>query len=50
MSSVADAVREFVANSPDQFNVARPEDVAQVIAFRRSDHAAPITANVVHLR
>jgi 3-oxoacyl-[acyl-carrier protein] reductase len=47
---VTDAVREFVAESEDLFHVARPEDVAEVIAFLASDHARLITANVVHLR
>lgn len=47
---VTDAVREFVAASQDQFHVARPRDVAEVIAFLASDHARLITANVVHLR
>jgi len=47
---VTDAVREFVAESPDLFHVARPEDVADVIVFLCSEHARLITANVVHLR
>ena len=47
---VTDAVRAFVADSGDLFHVARPEDVAEVIAFLCSDHARLITANVVHLR
>ncbi len=47
---VTDAVREFVAESEDLFHVARPEDVAEVIAFLASDHARLITANVVRLR
>jgi 3-oxoacyl-[acyl-carrier protein] reductase len=47
---VTDAVREFVAGSAELFHVARPEDVAEVIAFLCSDRARLITANVVHLR
>ena len=47
---VTENVREFVADSPDLFHVARPEDVAEVIAFLCSDEAGLITANVVHLR
>jgi 3-oxoacyl-[acyl-carrier protein] reductase len=47
---VTDAVREFVADSRDLFHVARPEEVAEVIAFLCSDDAGLITANVVRLR
>jgi 3-oxoacyl-[acyl-carrier protein] reductase len=47
---VTDAVREFVAASEELVHVARPEEVAEVIAFLASDHARLITANVVHLR
>jgi 3-oxoacyl-[acyl-carrier protein] reductase len=47
---VTDSVREFVAASEELFHVARPEEVAEVIAFLASDHARLITANVVHLR
>jgi 3-oxoacyl-[acyl-carrier protein] reductase len=47
---VTDAVREFVADSQDLFHVARPEDVAEVIAFLCTDHARLITANVLRLR
>ena len=47
---VTETVREFVADSQDLFHVARPEDVAEVIAYLCSDHARLITANVVHLR
>ena len=47
---VTEAVRMFVADSDELFHVARPEEVAEVIAFLCSDHARLITANVVHLR
>ena len=47
---VTDAVRAFVADSDELFHVARPEEVAEVIAFLCSDNARLITANVVHLR
>jgi NAD(P)-dependent dehydrogenase (short-subunit alcohol dehydrogenase family) len=30
--------------------VARPEEVAEVIAFLASDQARLVTANVIHLR
>jgi len=47
---VTPAVEEFVANSREHFHVARPEEVAEVIAFLASDHARLITANVIQLR
>jgi 3-oxoacyl-[acyl-carrier protein] reductase len=47
---VTDAVREFVANSPEHFHVAAPEEVAEVIGYLVSDEARLITANVIHLR
>ncbi len=43
-------VRRAVEDSAELFHVARPEEVAEVIAFLVSDAAALITANVVHLR
>jgi len=45
---VTEAVREFVADSQDLFHVARPDEVAEVIAFLCSDRAGLVTANVVH--
>jgi 3-oxoacyl-[acyl-carrier protein] reductase len=47
---VTPAVEEFVAQSRELFHVARPEEVAEVIAFLASDHARLITANALHLR
>jgi 3-oxoacyl-[acyl-carrier protein] reductase len=35
---------------PDLIHMAKPEDVARVIAYLVSDEARLITANVVHLR
>ena len=47
---VTPAVREFVASSREHVHVARPEEVAEVIAYLASDQARLITANVLHLR
>ena len=47
---VTPAVEEFVATSQLHFHIARPEQVAEVIAFLASDHAQLITANVIQLR
>jgi 3-oxoacyl-[acyl-carrier protein] reductase len=43
-------VEEFVSNSREHFHIARPEEVAEVIAYLASDAARLITANVIHLR
>ncbi len=47
---VTDQVREYVGQRADLIHIARPEEVAEVIAFLCSDHARLITANIVHLR
>ena len=47
---VTDAVRAFVAHSPEHFHVAQPEEVADVIVYLCSDAARLITANVIQLR
>jgi 3-oxoacyl-[acyl-carrier protein] reductase len=47
---VTDAVREEVRRDPAMLGVARPEEVAEVIAFLASDQARLITANVIRLR
>lgn len=47
---VTPAVRALVAASREHVHVARPEEVAEVIAFLASDQARLITANVVQLR
>jgi 3-oxoacyl-[acyl-carrier protein] reductase len=47
---ITDAVRAFVASSPTHVHVARPADVAEVIAYLTSDAAALITVNVITLR
>ena len=41
---------ELVAASPALFHIARPAEVAEVIAYLASDAAALITANVITLR
>jgi 3-oxoacyl-[acyl-carrier protein] reductase len=47
---VTDAVRAHVAASMTLVHIARPDEVAEVIAFLASDAAALITANVITLR
>ena len=47
---ITDAVREHVAASTTLIHIARPDEVAEVIAFLASDAAALITANVITLR
>jgi 3-oxoacyl-[acyl-carrier protein] reductase len=47
---VTPAVREFVASSREHVHVARPDEVADVIAYLASDQARLITANVLYLR
>jgi len=47
---VTDSVREFVATSRDHFNIATPDEVAEVIVYLCSDAARLITANVIELR
>jgi 3-oxoacyl-[acyl-carrier protein] reductase len=47
---ITPGVEDFVATSQLHFHIARPEEVAEVIAFLASDHARLITANVIQLR
>jgi 3-oxoacyl-[acyl-carrier protein] reductase len=47
---VTDAVREVVGQSQTLIHVARPEQVADVIAYLASDAAALITGNTITLR
>jgi 3-oxoacyl-[acyl-carrier protein] reductase len=47
---VTDAVRQTVAASRTLIHIARPAEVAEVIAYLASDAAALITANVITLR
>jgi 3-oxoacyl-[acyl-carrier protein] reductase len=47
---ITDAVRRHVRRRPDLLRIARPEEVARVIAWLVSDEAGLVTANVVHLR
>jgi 3-oxoacyl-[acyl-carrier protein] reductase len=47
---VTEDVRQAVAASPAMFHIARPAEVAEIIAYLASDAAALITANVITLR
>ncbi|MDX1436122.1 MAG: SDR family oxidoreductase [Anaerolineales bacterium] len=47
---VTDEVRELVAGHPKLLHIARPDEVAQVIAYLVSEEAGLITANLIHLR
>jgi len=47
---VTEEVRQFVDDSSDHFHVARPEEVAEVVAWLVSDEARLITANVIRMR
>jgi 3-oxoacyl-[acyl-carrier protein] reductase len=47
---VTEDVRRHVDERPDLIHIARPEDVAEVIAYLVSDQARLITANRIHLR
>ncbi len=47
---ITDEVRAAVAASPHLVHIARPEEVAGVVAFLVSEAAGLITGNVVHLR
>lgn len=47
---VTDAVRQQVDASPALIHIAKPDEVAEVIAYLASDAAALITANVITLR
>jgi 3-oxoacyl-[acyl-carrier protein] reductase len=47
---ITPAVERLVRDSDELFHIGSPEDVANVIAFLASDHAALITANIIHLR
>ncbi len=47
---VTGEVRRFVQESADHFNVAEPEEVANVIAWLASDHARLVIGNVIRLR
>ncbi|MGI8593668.1 MAG: SDR family oxidoreductase [Solirubrobacteraceae bacterium] len=47
---VTDEVRRFVDDSREHFHVARPEEVAEVVAWLASDEARLVTANVIRMR
>jgi len=43
-------VRDFVASSDDHVHVAKPSEVAEVIAWLCTDAARLVTGNVLRLR
>ena len=47
---ITDKVREYVATRPDLVHVARPEEVAAVIAYLASEEAGLISGNIIRLR
>ena len=47
---VTDEVRRYVQESPHHVHIVQPDEVARVISYLASDHAALITGNIVHLR
>ena len=47
---VTDEVRRHIDERADLIHIARPDDVAQVIAYLASDEAHLITGNRIHLR
>jgi 3-oxoacyl-[acyl-carrier protein] reductase len=47
---VTESVKEFVASSRTHFHLAKPPDVAQVIAWLASEAADLVTGNVIVLR
>jgi 3-oxoacyl-[acyl-carrier protein] reductase len=47
---ITPAVERMGRESDELLHIASPEEVANVIAFLTSDHAALITANVIHMR
>ena len=47
---VTDEVRRQVEERDDLIHIAKPDDVARIIAYLVSDDAHLITANRIHLR
>jgi 3-oxoacyl-[acyl-carrier protein] reductase len=47
---VTDELRRQVQEQPGSMHIARPEEVARVIAYLASDEAALITGNIIRLR
>jgi 3-oxoacyl-[acyl-carrier protein] reductase len=47
---ISDDVRRYVAGSDEDFRIAQPDEVAEVIAWLCTDAARLVTGNILRLR